>query len=963
MELRVARAQSLGRAGVVVIALWASPGPLATVDARQTATPASAALVADEVDGNALIEAGKLQDGLGALARAERIYGDRGDRRGQARVASRQASTLRRLARPDDAVAAATRALALAGDDTTIRVGALTELGVLANDRGNTDDAETWLRQALPLAEQSGDGAVEASVRRALGRVSDRRGQTTAALEHFEHAVAAADRSGDVSGRASSRVLLTVTLLGLARYDDALARAEEASTLAQGAAPPSVRADALFNLAQAQGHVWNLDRAAELWEAAIEAHAAAGNVRSVALATKQSVDTSFARGEFERAVIDGERAVALLRQARFDPFVPETLARLALSETRRSKPDRARHWADQARAELPSAPTARHIFVLNDLGLVALEQGDIAQAQLDFARVRDIAVEIANVEYEWRGWWGLGRALTAAGDRAGAMGALERAIGMVERLRQTIPDAGLRALFMANRVGPYETLVEATLGKGGAANDTAAREALHVAERARGRALADLLAEARARPSNPRLQAIREREIAFGQRLSDAGRRVATATEPAARSEALEALAALEHEYDAFVLEIRRDNAGYAALSHPQALTAADVSRLLAPDEALVEFLMTDTRGFAWVARHDRVRAYDVPGQVALLPRVRLLQASIGANDVAAVERIGADLHEQLLAPAAADLQGVRRLVVVPDGALQRVPFALLRDDNRWLVEHYTLAVAPSATVLEHLRGLPSRRALRPLLAMASPAPSAGQAAVFELTTDTLARLSHAPDEVAEVRARLRTTDAEIHAGPGAVEAVLKSPAAADYRVVHLAAHAIADEVVPRRSAVLLTPGGDDDGLLRVSEIANLSLGADLVVLAACRSNVGRFVRGEGLLSLGRAFLHAGARAVVATAWTVDDRETAWFMGQFYAALGDGLPPDDALARAQRRAIAAGGPHAAPASWAGFLLIGDGRGPIVEPPTRSSARPLLYAAAVIAVAALAVGGLRWQRPR
>jgi CHAT domain-containing protein len=195
--------------------------------------------------------------------------------------------------------------------------------------------------------------------------------------------------------------------------------------------------------------------------------------------------------------------------------------------------------------------------------------------------------------------------------------------------------------------------------------------------------------------------------------------------------------------------------------------------------------------------------------------------------------------------------------------------------------------------------------------------------------------------------------------GAGATESVLKAPTAAEYRIVHLAAHAIVDEVVPRRSAVLLTPGEQDDGLLRVSEIANLSLGADLVVLAACRSNIGRLVRGEGLLSLSRAFLHAGARAVVATGWMVDDRETAWLMQEFYDAIGDGLAPDEALQRAQRQAIAAGGSHAAPANWGAFLVIGDGRETIVDPVQSTRARGLLYGAAVVLVAAL--GFLIWSR--
>jgi CHAT domain-containing protein len=181
----------------------------------------------------------------------------------------------------------------------------------------------------------------------------------------------------------------------------------------------------------------------------------------------------------------------------------------------------------------------------------------------------------------------------------------------------------------------------------------------------------------------------------------------------------------------------------------------------------------------------------------------------------------------------------------------------------------------------------------------------------------------------------------------------LKSSEAGQYRVVHVAAHAIADEIVPRRSAILLSSEGDDDGLLQVSEIANLSLNADLVVLAACRSNVGRLVRAEGLLSLSRAFLHGGARAVVATSWATPDRDTAWLMRRFYSAIADGLAPDEALQRAQLDAIGSRGSRASAGTWAAFVVFGDARTPIFDAPVRSAS---WMWAVVILAGVVVIGG-------
>jgi CHAT domain-containing protein/TolB-like protein/Tfp pilus assembly protein PilF len=922
--------------------------------AAQAAAPSSTApRHADEIEGGKLVDGGKHEDGLRLLDRAAVAYRRSGDRLGIARVRLKMSAASRALVQVDRALREAQEAHDLSASDPALRLSALVQLGRLGLDRGDLARADTWFRQALPMSQRAGDALTESSVLRALGRISDTRGLSREALDDAQRATSAADRSGNLPARVSSRVSVSVSLLALSRFDEALAVAQETFELSRSSPAPAVRAEALFNLAQAQGHVWNLERAASLWPQVIDSYRDANNPRGLALSTKQSVETSFARGEFERAVADGEKAVELLRQTNLQQLVPETMARLALSETRRGRLDAARGWSARARAEIATAPAARHVFVHNDLGLVAIELGDLTQAEADFTRVREVAREIGNVEYEWRSEWGLGRTMTAARNWTKAIASLERAIGTVERLRQTIPEAGMRATFMVNRVGPYESLVDATMGSSRAPDDEPARAALHVAERARSRALADLMAEARARASDPRLHAVRSQEVAFGQRFSSAGRRVAAASDDAARAAALAELAHLETEYEAMILKIRRENAGYAALAYPRALDASEIARLLAPDEALIEFLITDKRGYGWIVRHNAILGYSIPGQNELAPQMRFLQALVAANDEANLKKLGARLYDRLIKPAEGALGGVRRLVIVPDGALQRVPFALLRTGDRWLVERYVLALAPSATVLDRIRQAPIGRAERPLLGFAAPDAAPGHAALFDMAQRDFGTLTHASREVHDAASMVGARTSRTHDGPSATEETLKSADANAYRIVHFAAHAVVDEIVPRRSAVLLSPSGSDDGLLQISEIANLSLSADLVVLAACRSNVGRLVRGEGLLSLSRAFMHAGARAIVATSWKVGDRETAWLMREFYRGLAGGLAPDEALQRAQRRAIAAGGRNAAPGNWSAFLIIGDAHAPIVAPNGARSIWTLsLYVAVVLGVGAV-----------
>jgi CHAT domain-containing protein len=233
---------------------------------------------------------------------------------------------------------------------------------------------------------------------------------------------------------------------------------------------------------------------------------------------------------------------------------------------------------------------------------------------------------------------------------------------------------------------------------------------------------------------------------------------------------------------------------------------------------------------------------------------------------------------------------------------------------------------------------------------------------VLDAPAASLGTLALASQEVHDARRLLGARQEDTLVGPAATEMVLKTVDARRYRILHFAAHAVVDEIVPRRSAVLLTASDRDDGLLQVNEIANLSLNADLVVLAACRSQLGRLVRGEGLLSLSRAFIHAGARGVMATLWDVSDSETAWLMRRFYEEIGDGRAPDEALRRAQLSAIEAGGARASPAQWAAFVMAGEAGSPIFAASDRRLTSWVPAATGIVVLLGLVLAAYRKRKP-
>ena len=265
---------------------------------------------------------------------------------------------------------------------------------------------------------------------------------------------------------------------------------------------------------------------------------------------------------------------------------------------------------------------------------------------------------------------------------------------------------------------------------------------------------------------------------------------------------------------------------------------------------------------------------------------------------------------------------------MIPDGPLQQLPLETLRSasDAAPLAARYELVVAPSATLWLQWREHQARPAPRSALVFADP--DLGQSAGSDASTRVaalyqglrLGRLPHARRESRAIERHLGVVDALV--GPDASERALKARDPQQYALLHLAAHAVSDEVRPERSAVILAAGGDgEDGLLQAREIQHLDLRGRIVILSACETASGAVLNGEGVLSLARAFFQAGARAVVGTRWRIRDEDAAELFDAFYARLAAGASLSAALARTKQDAIARGRPAAV---WGSLILLGDG---------------------------------------
>lgn len=464
-----------------------------------------------------------------------------------------------------------------------------------------------------------------------------------------------------------------------------------------------------------------------------------------------------------------------------------------------------------------------------------------------------------------------------------------------------------------------------------------------IAERLRARSLIDALEGAHAVPAA--VAPIRQKRATVLEGISAVQRRLLDPALPAAeRARASQELDRLEMDEAGLRNQLARTAPALDASRRPDFATLARVREALAPDEALLSFQISswedvqgDFAGGSWLLAVTRggTRVYRLPGRGELRSAVRLFKGTFDRRDGSDAAP-AAGLYRRLLEQPLRDLPpSVRRLVLVPDDALHQLPFAALRPAPKAppLSARYEVTEAPSATLWLSWKGRRPSPAPVPALALADPPlPGDGPGVRLAAARDRAAmavftsgiRLGPLPYARQESRSVVRDLGGGSlrRLGDDASEAFVKTTPLLRYGILHFATHAVTDETNPDRSGVLLAPGAaNQDGLLQIREIVDLDLDGRVVVLSACSSNTGATLRGEGVMSLARAFFQAGAHTVVASLWRLRDDEAADLFDRFYRHLGKGQSVAAALQAAQRELIAEGAPAAA---WAGLVVLGDG---------------------------------------
>jgi CHAT domain-containing protein len=358
-----------------------------------------------------------------------------------------------------------------------------------------------------------------------------------------------------------------------------------------------------------------------------------------------------------------------------------------------------------------------------------------------------------------------------------------------------------------------------------------------------------------------------------------------------------------------------------------ETVAVEQLQKRLPASTVLLEYVMADPNSYCLAISASGSRIVHLGSKARIDALVRSYLKSVKARLPAIRE--ARSLYDALLRPIAETTQK-GTLIIVPDGQLHLVPFDALRDSaGRYVVETRTVIYSPSASSFYLLREQKRPRAGRKSLLAVGGVPYAESSLNRSVLTQGFNRsgfvdLPSSADEVRIAQAAFPNGKVDLLVGPSATEAAFKAASLNEYRVIHLAVHAFADSTFPDRAALVLLsdPLVGEDGFLQASEIAQMRLESDLVVLSACDTAVGPLQGQDGVANLSRAFLMAGARAVISTLWQVDDSSSLFLMKRFYVHLTANQAAASALTAAKRDMLRTLGDKALPYQWAGFTIEG-----------------------------------------
>lgn len=570
-------------------------------------------------------------------------------------------------------------------------------------------------------------------------------------------------------------------------------------------------------------------------------------------------------------------------------------------------------------------------------------------------------IESADIFYQ------LARLDQQQNDLVSAQKNVGNSINLVEQIRSNIQDDQLKISYFAGIQTYYRFKIDLLMElhqRHPTRNYDA--KALEASDQSRARVLRDLLVESRASITSKLSPQLERRENDLLQKLDTFEKQLIEFSSKPGGSLEIEQLKVeiqkVLKQQQSLNTEIRQATPAYASLQYPEAISLSEIQQELDSDTLLLQYHLGAEKSYLWVIGQASLNSYILPELSTLEAAVQTFRKAL--QDDSSLSRAGitvvqnrpsgpslnvtaVNLSEQLLAPAAHLFEN-KRLVIVPDGELHSIPFAALATPNtpeyRPLLENHPISYLPSASTIAILRRSPQPLAPKTLAILADPVFSkddarfqasvaqANELDVLEkMARDRTARsfsLNRLPGTRLEADSLLRLTKTGSSTkalGFDANNNWFTEAPLNQFRYVHLATHGIVDSDRPELSSIIVSAfdasGQPRKAFIRLPELFNLDLAAQMVTLSACQTGLGSNQPGEGLVGMTRGLMYAGAERVTVSLWNVPDLETAQLMEQFYKNLWVNKNGHVEGLRAAQLQMWNAGKH--PYYWAAFGLQGE----------------------------------------
>ena len=831
--------------------------------------------------------------------------------------------------------------LARAIGSIDVEAGAQNNIGFIYVALGRLREAIPHYNQTLSLLEVSDNRFGRAATLSNIGNAYAKMGEFNKALESLLQGLKLTRSTGDRRREAINLGSIASLYIKLGDYSKALQYADEALTLSRAIGIRDAESIALGNLGVIHGRTGNLQKSLEYFDQSLTLKVQLKDRYSETY-DLNGLGLVYSRlGEYQKALDYYEKALTIIREI-----------------------------GDQYGES----------YTLLGLGAVYVQLGNQSKALESFNQALTTARSTGDRLGEVSSLYQLAKFERARGNITQARSQIEAAIELIESTRTKVSLVDVRAVYFASQQDSYNLDIDLLMQLYQAAKEpTYLADAFSANERRIARSLLDSLAEVQTNIRAGVSPELLERERSLQQDLNakaDQQMRLLSRKHTAEQATVLaKELEGLTTEYEQVLAQIRQASPRYASLTQPAPLSLKQIqSEVLDSDTLLLEYSLGEERSYLWAVTPTSITSFELPKRAEIETAARRVYDLLVAKADALYPEALTALSQMLLKPVAEQL-GRKRLLIVSEGMLQYIPFEALptpsaqgsgtskNNSLQPLIVTHEIVSLPSTSVLAELRReLGTRKPAPKMVAvLADPVfdkddqriksriqnqpaerpgeekkeidqttqPSDVERSIRELGLNTFDRLVLSRRE-AETITGLASKDQSLKALDfTASRATATNPELSQYQIVHFATHSLLNNQHAGLSGIVLSlvdeQGQLQDGFLRLYEVYNLKLEADLVVLSACQTALGKEIKGEGLVGLTRGFMHAGVPRVVASLWKVSDQATAELMQRFYQKmLKDGMRPAAAL-RAAQISMAKEKQWAAAYYWAGFVLQGEWR--------------------------------------